>query len=744
MRLKLVLLLVLLPMLAQASLLNWGRVAQSASGRRQYARENYLQAEQTWGRLTERHPDDGRLQYNHACALYRLGRHDEALAGFRRALTDERFKGRSVAWQNIGRIHAERLQYREAWSAYRQSLLADPANETARSDFELIARELITLRGNMFDADSGQPLTGVTLRLVEQDEPPVASGRNGSWLLHRRCEPGTVTIEAVLDGYVSVRKRVETSHVNSRFNIPMQPVLTVHGTVRDAQTGEPIAGAQVLARGIEAPPDTTSADGAFTLPGFAARTYAFEVNASGYLPLAQPVEISRADTLVELAVQPAATLRGIVVDSFTGQPVANAEVRALESAVSPVRSAEDGTFNLDGLEQRKAYTISVFAEDYAEMHRTVTVRGEEQTVQLALKPGLPLSGRVLDATSGEPVAYAVVFVDSSSIAPDTTAADGVYRLFGFDEATYRLMALAPGYAGVMIDVTITRTDTTLDIPLPRAINVSGIVFDADTGAEIEGALVRVPGWPVRPDTTSVRGFYRLDGLWEGEYPFQVTAPHYFPLNETHEVSHESNTFDFRLHINITVRGAVFDADTGQPIEDAKIEVHGVENSPVTTDFEGRYSLSGFREQAYTFQASAEEYQPVQEQHEVDRANYVFDFYLRKADQQEQEQQEQEQNQDQDQDSQNQDEQQEQEQEQEQQQNEQQNEQQQSQQEQQQQSEARESQQQQAEQEMSRQQEAQQKEAAEKLLQRLLQKEKEAKEEEKRQRRTTGPLRGRFW
>ncbi len=513
MRIRILLLALLLPALASA--LSWGAVFANASGNRYYAKENYQQAEQTWSRLAASRPKDGRAQYNYGCALYRLNKLDEALARFQLATADKHFREVTRAWQNIGRIHAERQEYREAYVAYKNALVADPANADARRDLELVARQLVTLAGVVKDADTGAPLPGVTLRLVEQSEPPVTNAPDGSFMLHWRCMPGQWTVEAVCTGYVTVRKRIDAGVGRDWFTIPMERVIVVRGMVKDADTGAPIAKAVVSARGVDAPPDTTAADGTFTLSGFATRSYAFEAQAPGYLNFSEPLPVSRAASTLTLQMRPAKSLRGVVTNLYTGKPVPNAELSAMGSDAAPAVTDSLGAYVLDGLD-RKTYTINVFATDYVEQRVAVAVQNRDQRWDVRLKPGLPLTGRVLDADTGNPLEGATVRVDSSAIAASTTGADGRYSLKGFDEQTYVILAAAPGHAAIGVPVSVDRNHGTHDIRLPRAFEVSGLVTDAANGAEIVGENVRVPGLPIAPDTTGASGFYRLDGFEKGE------------------------------------------------------------------------------------------------------------------------------------------------------------------------------------------------------------------------------------
>jgi carboxypeptidase T len=78
---------------------------------------------------------------------------------------------------------------------------------------------------------------------------------------------------------------------------------------------------------------------------------------------------------------------------------------------------------------------------------------------------------------------------------------------------------------------------------------------------------------------------------------------------------------------ITVTGTVTDADTGEPIQGAAIEVLGTPIDPVYTNSNGEYIIEEIYENTYSFSVWAENYAMVVQQVSVSPQNNIIDFEL---------------------------------------------------------------------------------------------------------------------
>ena len=113
----------------------------------------------------------------------------------------------------------------------------------------------------------------------------------------------------------------------------------------------------------------------------------------------------------ELAVAPGREVEGIVRDRDTGQPVAGAEV--LSWLDGSIRSDEQGRFRLAGLPRGRASFLVVSVDDRPYLKVVKAVEGPQGLgpvpVEITLKRGVWVEGKVVDATSGKPVQAVVTY-----------------------------------------------------------------------------------------------------------------------------------------------------------------------------------------------------------------------------------------------------------------------------------------------------------------------------------------------
>ncbi|MFL5342785.1 MAG: sigma-70 family RNA polymerase sigma factor [Gemmataceae bacterium] len=136
-------------------------------------------------------------------------------------------------------------------------------------------------------------------------------------------------------------------------------------------------------------------------------------------PVSRPVTERQQEPLTilgsnfDLHVKPARLLRGTVRVKGTGEPVAGAEVSAAGTTARTTTDAQ-GRYELPGCPKGASYSITVKPPEKAVLfaaHRTVadTAGLEPLTADFELSAGIRMTGRVLDATTGKPVACTVKY-----------------------------------------------------------------------------------------------------------------------------------------------------------------------------------------------------------------------------------------------------------------------------------------------------------------------------------------------
>jgi protocatechuate 3,4-dioxygenase beta subunit len=208
-----------------------------------------------------------------------------------------------------------------------------------------------------------------------------------------------------------------------------------------------------------------------------------------------------AEAAPDVALRPASTVSGQVLGT-DGLPAAGAEVRIVGSGLYPALSgATDaaGRFVLGGVPPG-IYEVHVHlttdgGELSAPPRRGLVIEAAARAVlSFALSGGAVLSGVVVDADTGEPIAGARVRAATETLAAlphvATTEADGTFRFAGLEDRGHRLT--------IEDDLHVpeigleARPGAALRVTLSRAAAVSGVVLD-EARRPIAGAAIEVLG-----------------------------------------------------------------------------------------------------------------------------------------------------------------------------------------------------------------------------------------------------------
>jgi len=238
-----------------------------------------------------------------------------------------------------------------------------------------------------------------------------------------------------------------------------------------------------------------------------------------------------------------------------------------------------------------------------------------------------ISGQVVDAATGNPIANAVVVChgDSGQAGRAQTNERGAYRIPNLEPGRYRVMAEARGYEPGRYPepVPVRAGQVTQNVnfrlrPAQQPMGaISGRVTDRRTGDPISGALVVARGrdWAGRARTDD-RGNYVIRGLRPGAYRVKAVARHYvreaFPRPVTVEAGQVTENIDFALQpkpARGAIAGQVIDARTQEPIGGAVVVAVGEHGrNRATTDRRGFYRMP-LPPGVYQVTAQARGYEP---------------------------------------------------------------------------------------------------------------------------------------
>ena len=113
---------------------------------------------------------------------------------------------------------------------------------------------------------------------------------------------------------------------------------------------------------------------------------------------------------------PGRTLQGVVTDEKTGSPLAGVRIRAMRSWHSlenPATTGEDGRYKITGVSKREKYELLFESQSSRHFNKEMKIPDtsglEPITVDVALRTGITVRGRVTDAKTGEPLSGTVIY-----------------------------------------------------------------------------------------------------------------------------------------------------------------------------------------------------------------------------------------------------------------------------------------------------------------------------------------------
>lgn len=494
-------------------------------------------------------------------------------------------------------------------------------------------------------------------------------------------ETGTYTLFSMAEGYAQSSAegiKVELEKTTTGVVIQQQPAGGIYGRVVDA-IGRPIEGAKIVQKTrmavFEMYADaltTSDAKGEFEIGGLPSGTFTLEARHGDYGPAERTVDVIKGEITqgVEFQLLEGASISGTVVAEADLQPIAGVTVRLRVGPRDPdaftpffggtVNETDPkGHFQFTKLKSG-TYFLTVSAPDFPDETMDDVMLEENEAVEdliIKLSQGGSLVGTVRDHT-GKPVADAHVGAASALMQKGAKGdEEGNYAITGLKQGKYLVNASHARTAARGIDsenyyVQIEEgKETRLDIVVGGSLKVYGKVTsggEPQPGLEILflSSTKTVAGtnrYLQREVHTDADGYYEIGNLKPGGYTLIVVS---VPLLTEILLANADVEKNFELPEG-SVTGRVVDAETGKPIEGAKVALQprrvtslwearslksaGFRFRPPSdkTDSEGRYSLSAVEDGVYFVVASKEGYAPQGTTAEVENSQGPsdLDFFL---------------------------------------------------------------------------------------------------------------------
>lgn len=297
--------------------------------------------------------------------------------------------------------------------------------------------------------------------------------------------------------YYSISQYSPFSDLLSKIaTVTLRRGVPVSGVVYGAD-GKPLRGARV-ALGADRfgsnsiPAIVTDANGAFSFAELPNRTLTITTTAKGCSPDLQTVVLGDKPLTLAIHLTPAHTLKGSVVDA-AGKPLKNAYIwvdtwRDHRSLPTTIRSNAQGSFTWAQASADTVYA-DVEVQGYARQNNVPLTAGE--LMKIVMQPPLTVSGTVVDADTGEPIAafslvHGIHFNDGQPLSWETqlkpdTGADGKFTFTNrYPYPGYAVKIVANGY---MPETSRVFSDSEhhveLQFKLHKAADLTGRVVTAD-------------------------------------------------------------------------------------------------------------------------------------------------------------------------------------------------------------------------------------------------------------------------
>ncbi|WP_343293552.1 carboxypeptidase regulatory-like domain-containing protein [Vandammella animalimorsus] len=226
------------------------------------------------------------------------------------------------------------------------------------------------IHGVVLDADTAMPLEGA---LIRAGSLTATSNQDGSYLIDH-VPAGAVRLTASLPGYASAWAEgamiagglLEFSPRLSKATAALT-ASAIFGTVTQQKNGQPVAGAQVYASGVQSHSALTDAQGRYRIEGLAEGNYSVTISHDGLaaatvnFDLPARTEMDFSPMLSEsgassVVIPNSATLSGRLIDSVTQQPIETATYR-LEGQTRERGVNRLGRFNILGVHDARVSVV---------------------------------------------------------------------------------------------------------------------------------------------------------------------------------------------------------------------------------------------------------------------------------------------------------------------------------------------------------------------------------------------------
>ena len=329
------------------------------------------------------------------------------------------------------------------------------------------------LTGIVTASVDGTPVVGAKISVTGAANAATTTDGNGNFTL-TGLDPGAVLIEASSAGLKNAIAELEltggrTTHIGLALDEVDSSTFSLFGQVTAVDSGEPVADATIVLTGAADASIATDGAGRYEVSGLTPGAVNLTGTAEGFGEVGAALS---AEAGMNYRFSPAlpsdgttnaddnSILTGIVVDSITSQPVADASVQVTTTkGMWAVTTDAAGSFTVEGLSgESAALSISASNYDTASLGVSLSSGLAIDLGRITLTPSsgtasITISKRVLDSETNEPIAGALVeSVYAGLNEADTSGADGRFTINVLAGVEGRIHISAEGYEPANIPV----------------------------------------------------------------------------------------------------------------------------------------------------------------------------------------------------------------------------------------------------------------------------------------------------
>lgn len=401
-----------------------------------------------------------------------------------------------------------------------------------------------TLTGTLTDAQTGNPLIGASVNVVNQANVTIATAitnAQGQYTI-ANLAPGTYTVTFGQQGYASqtvgtVIKANTTTTLSTALN---QNVGVIAGTVTNNQ-GTPLIGTVInvfLNNNLVASVNTNET-GTYTIPNLAPGNYTVNALAQNFQSQVKGAQVSAFQTTtVNFALIPdPGVLTGTIIDTngnTVSGTIINVRTNAGGAVIGNAVSDQSGLYTVPNLAPGN-YIVTATAPNLQTASQGTTIPSNQTTTlnfTLAFSP-VTITGIILNQQTGESIAGAQIQVrildaNGAVVANVLANQQGIFEVPQLAPGTYTIFATAPNFQTNFASVNVPPgSQPNIQISLvPSPGYIVGQVVNTITGDPIGGATISVVNQnniQLKTVLTDSQGNYTIEGLPPGSYNLVVSA-----------------------------------------------------------------------------------------------------------------------------------------------------------------------------------------------------------------------------